>query len=339
MQATHTVRGVRSTSHGVRFPALPVSLDPLRFCQAVKVKAPPELYVSFDGREAMGVGLVIKVGAWVCERQAGAWVIKVGAWVCERQAGARVRGLGRERGCELSPNVMSRARWEAVGGGGDEASQQRGGARAGGREGEDDGINSSSGCWRGGGRPSRRRRHLTHTHTLPTALRVLGAQWPGPAPACKPFGPGVAGPPQALGLVLVFEGNVHPNPRAEALCRCARPWVQRHPEWTLILPLDPLVNAIGCELTIGVVSRGGDAAGKPTVSRKAIWDWIRTTLVLVCRAAPFAFVFSYEDHDVGEAGVVEVGFYDYKADAFLVQHRGLPGAEEMEKRAREQRRV
>ncbi|MEW5300570.1 MAG: hypothetical protein WDW36_003490 [Sanguina aurantia] len=103
--------------------------------------------------------------------------------------------------------------------------------------------------------------------------------------------------------------------------------VQRHPEWTLILPLDPLVNAIGCELTIGVVSR------------KAIWDWIRTTLVLVCRAAPFAFVFSYEDHDVGEAGVVEVGFYDYKADAFLVQHRGLPGAEEMEKRAREQRRV
>mmetsp|Transcript_6026 Transcript_6026/g.13147 ORF Transcript_6026/g.13147 Transcript_6026/m.13147 type:complete len:167 (+) Transcript_6026:274-774(+) len=92
----------------------------------------------------------------------------------------------------------------------------------------------------------------------------------------------------------------------------------RH-EWALVLPLDPTKSDIECGFTYGIVSR------------RSIWEYVRTVLCHVCRACPHAFDFQYEDHDLGD--VVEVGYFNTSSGSFVVQHRGLPSPEEQEARA------
>lgn len=92
--------------------------------------------------------------------------------------------------------------------------------------------------------------------------------------------------------------------------------VQHKPEWSVVLPSDPNKYPLECGFSYGIVSR------------KTIWQYVQAVLVGVCRSSPGAFVFSYEDGDLGD--IKEVGYFDYERDEFVVTHQGLPSAADFE---------
>ncbi|PNH10866.1 hypothetical protein TSOC_002404 [Tetrabaena socialis] len=93
--------------------------------------------------------------------------------------------------------------------------------------------------------------------------------------------------------------------------------IQHRQEWNLVLPTDPNKYALECGFTYGITSR------------RAIWDYVKTVLLAVCRSCPGAFELTWEDGDMGE-GVVEVGRFDAAQGKLVVSHKGLPSAAQFE---------
>uniref|UniRef100_A0A7S0VUT3 Uncharacterized protein n=1 Tax=Polytomella parva TaxID=51329 RepID=A0A7S0VUT3_9CHLO len=95
--------------------------------------------------------------------------------------------------------------------------------------------------------------------------------------------------------------------------------VSHKPEWTLVLPSDPLNYPLECGFTYGVVSR------------IKVWEYLREVIVILCRQNPGLFEFHYEDKDLGDYH--EAGFYDVYQKKIVVKHIGLPSASDFERSA------